>query len=246
MRLGVALPFNAALIAEGARVAEAVGFDSVWALDAHNRGMMLPDPFTALGVAAAVTQRVELGSCVIQVPLRHPYLLAQQVGSVAAAAGGRFLFGAGSGSTAADFTAVGLDFADRFRLLGRGLVALRTLLEGGDVDGAALTPWPSVPPVPILIGSFGASRWVQKAADDYDGWIGSIRSTDLPTIVDGLKRFRDLAGAKRAVAANLDGTRPDAAEVLAALAEAGFDDATLIVPRHDRDSLEQCRALYPR
>src|SRR4051812_28105621 len=126
MRLGVALPFDAAVIAEGARVAEAVGvdsggalrapnpgvvlpgaviaegarvaeavgFDSVWALDAHNRGMMLPDPFTALGLAVAVTERVELGSCVVQVPLRSPFLLAQQVGSVAAAAGGRFLFGA--------------------------------------------------------------------------------------------------------------------------------------------------------
>src|SRR4051794_37884964 len=57
MRLGVALPFHAAAVAAAARAAEAAGFDSLWVLDAHNRGLMLPDPFAALATAAAVTER---------------------------------------------------------------------------------------------------------------------------------------------------------------------------------------------
>ena len=71
MRLGVALPFHAAAIADAARSAERHGFDSVWVLDAHNRGFMLPDPFVALAIAASVTERVELGSSIIQVPSRR-------------------------------------------------------------------------------------------------------------------------------------------------------------------------------
>src|SRR4029079_5340328 len=69
------------------------------------------------------------------------------------------------------------------------------------------------------------------------------RSTDVPHMLEGLGRFRDLAGDKRAVAANLDSTRPDAADVLAALAEAGFDDATVIVPHHDLEQLERARQV---
>jgi alkanesulfonate monooxygenase SsuD/methylene tetrahydromethanopterin reductase-like flavin-dependent oxidoreductase (luciferase family) len=243
MRLGVVLPFHAGAVAAAARAAEGAGFDSLWVVDAHNRGFMLPDPFAALAIAATVTDRVELGSCVVQVPLRPPFLLAQQVGSVAAASHGRLLLGVGAGSTPADFEAVGLEFSARFRLLHDHLEAMRTLLAGGDVDGASLSPWPTLPDVPVLIGTFGASRWLHRAALEFDGWIASARSTDLTHMVDGLRRFRDLAGDKRAVAANLDATRPDAADVLAALAEAAVDDATVILPHHDAEQLARARQL---
>jgi alkanesulfonate monooxygenase SsuD/methylene tetrahydromethanopterin reductase-like flavin-dependent oxidoreductase (luciferase family) len=244
MRLGVVLPFHAGAIAAAARAAEEAGFDSLWVVDAHNRGFMLADPFVALAIAATVTERAELGSAVVQVPLRSPFLLAEQAGSVAAAAGGRFLLGVGAGSTAADFDAVGVDFDARFRVLEHHLDAVRRLLAGEEVDGCRMSPWRSMPDVPILIGAFGASRWVRKAAVEFDGWIASARSTELTQMVDGLARFRDLAGDKRAVAANLDAARPDAAEILAALADAGFDDATVIIERHDAEHLDRARRLW--
>ena len=50
----------------------------------------------------------------------------------------------------------------------------------------------------------------------------------------------------RAVAANFDASRPDAADVLAELAAAGFDDAVVIVARHDDGELARVRALVPR
>jgi alkanesulfonate monooxygenase SsuD/methylene tetrahydromethanopterin reductase-like flavin-dependent oxidoreductase (luciferase family) len=245
MRLGIALPFHTGPLAATAKAAEEAGFDSLWVLDAHNRGFMLPDPFVALGIAAAVTDRVELGSSVVQVPLRSPFLLAEQVASVAAAAHGRLLLGVGAGSTRSDFEALGIDFADRFRLMDEHLGVMRVLLAGGDDEGHHLSPWPSTPHVPVLMGSFGSPRWLRKAATEFDGWIASIRSRDLAQVVDGLERFRDLAGDKRAIAANLDGARPDAAEILAALADAGFDDATMMIPRHEVDDLERARKLWP-
>ena len=63
-------------------------------------------------------------------------------------------------------------------------------------------------------------------------------------MLDGLKRFCDLGGDKRAIAANLAAARPDAADILAALAEAEFDDATVILDRHDDENLARARSLF--
>ena len=87
-----------------------------------------------------------------------------------------------------------------------------------------------------------SNRVVCAAATEFDGWIGSARSTDVRTLRDGLVRFRGFGGG-RAVAANLAASRPDAGDVLHELAEAGFDDAVVIVERHDDSELARVRAL---
>jgi alkanesulfonate monooxygenase SsuD/methylene tetrahydromethanopterin reductase-like flavin-dependent oxidoreductase (luciferase family) len=242
VRLGVTLPLGPGDVVGAAARIEAAGLDSAWVLDAHNRGFLLQDPIAALAMAAAVTSRIELGSCIIQVPLRHPFELAQRALTVQLASGGRFLFGVGAGSTAADFAAFGLDVADRFRLLDAHLDVMRRLWAGEEVEGARLAPWPAVVGgPPVLVGAF-SGRWIERAARELDGWIGSARSTDVATLRAGLARFR-AAGGRRAVAANLAASRPDAADVLAELAEAGFDDAVLLLERHDDAELARVRAL---
>ena len=237
------LPIGPGPAADAARRIEAAGFDSAWVVDAHNRGLLLQDPFVALAVAASHTTRLEVGSCVIQAPLRHPFDLAERALTVHLIAEGRFLFGVGSGSTEQDYAAFGLDFAERFRLLDGHLRTAKRLWAGEDVDGASLPPWPGQRGgPPLLIGAFANGRWIQRAATEFDGWIGSARSTDVPTLRQGLARFRD-AGGQRAVAANLAASRTDAADVLHQLSEAGFDDAVVIVERHDDDELARVRAL---
>jgi alkanesulfonate monooxygenase SsuD/methylene tetrahydromethanopterin reductase-like flavin-dependent oxidoreductase (luciferase family) len=231
-------------VAGAAERIEAAGFDSAWVVDAHNRGLLLQDPFVSLAVAAARTTRLEVGSCVIQVPLRHPFDLASRALTVQLVAGGRFLLGVGSGSTAADFAAFGVDFAERFGLLDRHLRTARRLWAGETVDGASLPPWPAlVGGPPLLVGAFANGRWIERAATEFDGWIGSARSTDVMTLRQGLVRFRGVGG-RRAIAANLAASRPDAADVLHELADAGFDDAVVIVDRHDHDELARVRSLF--
>lgn len=129
MRIGIVLPFSGDL-ADAARSIENAGFDSAWVFDAMGRGFLLPDPFVALAVAGSVTSHIELGSCIIQVPLRHPYELAQRVATVQRVVGSRFLFGVGAGSTPDDFAALGVPFDDRFALLDSGLAAVLALLNG--------------------------------------------------------------------------------------------------------------------
>ena len=245
MRLGVVLPLGPGSVADAARRIEAAGFDSGWVVDAHNRGFLLQDPLVSLAVAASHTQ-LEVGSCVLQVPLRHPFELAQRALTVQLIANGRFALGVGSGSTPADYAAVGLEFADRFKRFDGHLRTMRRLWAGDDIDGASLPPWPEhVGGPPVLIGAFANGRWIERAATEFDGWIGSARSTDVATLRQGLQRFRG-AGGRRAIAANLAAGRPDASDVLLELADAGFDDAVVIVDRHDEDELARVRALSPR
>lgn len=270
MRLGAVLPItepggeplNAGSLAEGARRLERVGFDSAWAFDAIGRGFILPDPLIAVSVAAAVTERVEVGTGVLQVPLRRPVELAHRVLTAHLVSGGRLVLGVGAGSTEADFAAVGVDHPTRFKALDEGLATMRALWRGEVVGDADLTPWPAAVGGPsVLIGAWASGRWVTRAATDADGWIASAAKTSLGQLRDGIRRFRDLGGA-RAVVTNVavDVTRettacPDdepfhlrcapeaAAERLHQLAELGFDDAVVLSFDHREETLAKVRAL---
>jgi alkanesulfonate monooxygenase SsuD/methylene tetrahydromethanopterin reductase-like flavin-dependent oxidoreductase (luciferase family) len=148
-RFGIALPtggpggppFAAQSLAEAARNIEAAGFESAWAFDAIGRGFLHPDPLTALAVAAGVTRTIEVGTGVLQVPLRNPVELAQRALTTHLVSGGRFRFGVGAGSTAADFAALGQDFAarpDARRVAGHHAPALERRARRGGLAGARL------------------------------------------------------------------------------------------------------------
>ena len=103
MRLGAGLPIdinkppNASMMAEDARRLVGAGFDSIWVFDCIGRGELVPDPLMQLAVVAAVTEEVELGTGVLQVPLRETVELANRVFTTQLICGDRFLFGVGFG-----------------------------------------------------------------------------------------------------------------------------------------------------
>ncbi len=69
------------------------------------------------GRAGEPDSRIELGTCVVQVPLRHPVEHAHRVQTLNVLSQGRFRFGVGSGSTRNDFDAVQADYDARFKTL---------------------------------------------------------------------------------------------------------------------------------
>src|ERR1700736_6685592 len=69
-------------MADYARRIEASGFPGIWVGDSLGRGRATLDPLIELSVFASVTERVELGISVLQLPLRHPIELAHRVQSV--------------------------------------------------------------------------------------------------------------------------------------------------------------------
>lgn len=246
------------------RTIERIGFDSLWFFNAIGRGYYIPDPLILMSVAAAVTDRIEVGTCILQVPLRHPVELAHSILTAQLIAGGRLHLGVGAGSTRTDFEAIGQDYEARFKAFRDALPLMQRLWRGEAVDGVNLTPPAAVKGgPPISIGSWAGSRWIPIAARDYDGWIASAMYTGAPTLQAGLERFRD-AGGKRAIATNIkvdltaatqplsdDGPydlrcSPDEARArLARLADMGFDDAVVVVEDTSEENLRAVRALWP-
>lgn len=270
MRIGVSLGFEAdAATFTGAgykaalKTAEEVGYDGIWFFDALARGRFRPDAVSGMAAAAAVTDKVELGTCILQVPLRHPFELAHRLLGVHFISGGRVRLGVGAGSTEADFTAVDGDFATRFKQLTAALPHMQALWNGETVNGAALSPWPAAKGgPPIMIGSWAGSRWIPIAAKKYDGWIASAHFTNVATLEEGLKRYRG-EGGTRTIACNIPvdfsaESKPlgpddhltlrcspeEGAARLQRLADIGFDDAIVTVHTHTPEHMAQVRALY--
>src|SRR5207253_9383762 len=102
-------------ITDFARQVEARGFPGIWIGDSLRRGRPTLDSLQVLTALAAVTQRVELGIAVLQLPLRNPIELAHRVQSLQAMSINRLVLGVGSGSTRDDFQLLGYDYDHRFR-----------------------------------------------------------------------------------------------------------------------------------
>jgi len=270
MRLGINFrtqkdgSVSGAKIIANMRAAERIGFDSLWFFDSVGRTSFIPDPLIQVSVAAAVTEQIEVGTCILQVPLRHPVELAHRILTAQLVTGGRLRLGVGAGSTRADFDAVGKDYDARFRAFRAALPLMQRLWQGETVDGVNLLPPEAAKGgPPILIGSWAGSRWIPKAAQDYAGWIASAMYTGAPTLKAGVERFRD-AGGKRAIVTNIavDLTAPakplsdegpydlrcspdEARARLQQLADFGFDDAVLVVEDMSEENVRAVRALWP-
>src|SRR5438105_8829134 len=95
MKLGLNLPYEGSLAfpeaVELAQRAEALGFDSVWMPEAYGT-----DAISILGALAARTERIRLGTGIVNVFSRSPALLAQSAASLDSISGGRFKLGLGT------------------------------------------------------------------------------------------------------------------------------------------------------
>ena len=222
------------------------GFESLWVPQVVGRGFLVPDPFVTLAVAATATADVELGTATVQVPLHHPADLAYRIMSLASVCGDRLTVGLSPGSTEADFAAFDRDFAVRFRTFDEHLARLRVLLARGHDGGAHLAPAaPAVGRPPLLLGSWGAR--VERAAREFDGWLASGYRRMPDQIIAAHERYR-AAGGRRAIvcAIRLSGRHDlgPTGELLQRYAEAGFDDAVVLIePGGPEPRL--VRALYP-
>lgn len=73
-----------------ARLAERLGFDSVWAGDSPVTRPRA-DPLMVLAAVAAATERITLGTAVLLAGLRHPVLLAHQLATLDRISEGRLI-----------------------------------------------------------------------------------------------------------------------------------------------------------
>jgi alkanesulfonate monooxygenase SsuD/methylene tetrahydromethanopterin reductase-like flavin-dependent oxidoreductase (luciferase family) len=137
-------------VLEQARAAGRAGLDTISMGDHHATG---PTSYIQnvpmLGRILAEWDDRPAG-CLFLVPLWHPVLMAEQIGTLAAMASGPFVIQAGIGGGRAQFRAMGAQLTDRGRLLEEGVVVVRALLAGEtvaskpwDIEGACIAPLPT-------------------------------------------------------------------------------------------------------
>jgi probable F420-dependent oxidoreductase len=194
MKIGVKIgPALDRSVADAARKAEALGFDSVWVSERvavplgkpHPYDPMV-DPWVALAFVAGVTERVGLGTSVSQIALRPPVLMARELATLDRLSEGRVIVGAGAGWVEEEFTSTDVDFETRGGRLNEFIPLLRHLWTNPE------EPWSGkhfkVPAVglvkpltqagpPIYLGAAGPPG-LRRAAKYGDGFIATALPPD--------------------------------------------------------------------
>ena len=122
-----------------ARLAEHVGFDSVWVGDhlLYRSGDDVRGPWEAwslLAGLAAVTERVEIGPLVAATSFHAPAMLAKKAATVDEISGGRLILGLGAGWNETEYRAFGFPFDRRVSRFEEAFTIIRSLLRDGRVD----------------------------------------------------------------------------------------------------------------
>jgi probable F420-dependent oxidoreductase len=151
LRWGLTLPFAGVALAEHeplVRQAEAVGFDDLWSGETNG-----PDGFTPLVLAAAWTERMRLGTGVVNPYTRGLPVLAQHAAALQDASGGRFCLGLGSSSNVIVERWNQIPFEKPLTKVRQTVEILRAVLAGERGPGGfKLDAPPEVPP-PIYIAA---------------------------------------------------------------------------------------------
>src|SRR4029077_11902342 len=114
--------------ADVARLAEAAGYDSIWAGGHISFENPILDVTVALATFAAVTTRITIGAGIVLLPLRPPALVAKEFASLDYVSGGRVVLGVGvGGESPQDFEAVGVAIRERGERADEAMPALREL-----------------------------------------------------------------------------------------------------------------------
>jgi probable F420-dependent oxidoreductase len=137
-------------------------------------------PWTALSWAASATDRLRVGTHVLNNDLRHPVLVAREAATLDRLSGGRFELGLGAGHMRIEYEQAGLEYepgAVRVERLSESVKVIKALLSGGDVTfegrhytvrGHRLRPEPEGQArLPILVGGNG-DRLLAMAAREAD------------------------------------------------------------------------------
>jgi alkanesulfonate monooxygenase SsuD/methylene tetrahydromethanopterin reductase-like flavin-dependent oxidoreductase (luciferase family) len=183
-----------------ARKAESLGYDSLSVNDHIVFRTSWLDSLSTLSAVAAVTNRIKLGTSVLNIVVRNPVICAKSLSTIDILSSGRlFAAGVGPGSHKGDYDVCGIPFEQRWSRFNEALEILHMFWnsrnreadnnnmrsptpKGIDYNGKyyqlekiSIEPKPfQKPHPPIFVGTWGSSEaGLRRAAKYGDGWMAS-------------------------------------------------------------------------
>ncbi|WIV66993.1 LLM class flavin-dependent oxidoreductase [Natrialbaceae archaeon AArc-T1-2] len=188
------------------REIEDAGLDSAWVSEHHfaDDGY-LSATMPTLGAMAAVTDDLEIGSCVALGPLYDPIRLAEDAATVDLLSAGRLTLGLAIGSNPREFDVFGVPRAERAARLADLVSFLRGAWSEGELaydaefydvpTDVSITPKPVGGEVPIMLGG-AAKPAVRRAARTAEGWCApsSLSVEGVRKRVEDIRTVREQEG----------------------------------------------------
>lgn len=212
MKFGLLLPHfgehaSKDKLLEGSKLAEDVGFDSVWVRDhlvfephgeMEKPNRTFYDALTTLTAIGAVTNRIELGTGSL-IPFRHPLVTALMAGTMTQLLGPRLILGFGAGTFDHEFEAIGWGDYDRVELVRSNAEILKRVFSENDVEysddffsfkDVTIEPKPVGGRIPFWYCG-GTPRSARLAVEFCDGWMPGRIS--LGTMAKRVETMRELS-----------------------------------------------------
>jgi probable F420-dependent oxidoreductase len=166
-----------------AETAEEHGFDSVWTTEHIVVGPEGVDPYgyvfdslVTLGWIAGWTERIELGTSIVILPLHNPFRLAKEVATLQRLAGRRVTLGVGMGWHRDEFDFMGIEFEGRGRRGDEAIRLIRSLwrgehsFEGRIWNFRDATSEPLPDPLPEIWVGGSSPQAIRRARELGDVW----------------------------------------------------------------------------
>ncbi len=182
-------------IADYARLAEELRYDHIWVTDHvavppvhQERGHIFYESLVTLTYAAAVTEKIRLGTCVLAALTRNPLLTAKQLCTLDRLSSGRIILGIGTGWIKEELDIFGVAYDRRLSYLREYIKLLHLVWNRSkkplSFDGKwfrfhdmLIEPKPAQASIPILVGG-NRGKSIEIARDLGDGWIPWAIGTD--------------------------------------------------------------------
>jgi len=197
--LGLTAEDQLNLVQEGERL----GYDSVWVAEAYGS-----DAVSVLGWLAAGTQRVRLGSAILQIPARSAAMTAMTAATIDQLSGGRLRLGLGTSGPQVSEGWHGVRFGRQLQRTREYLDVVRMALRRERVEyhGSTLElPLPDGPgkalkltiapvqeAIPIYLAALGPKN-IELAGEIADGWLPMMFS---PADIDQLRKPLEQGAAR--------------------------------------------------
>lgn len=282
MKIGILIVFHesTARPAPFAQEMERIGFESLWAPEhpilpvnpktPFPQGGPIPDvyahmsdQFVCLGMAAAATTRLRLGTGITLVPEHNPIVAAKQIATLDYFSGGRLIYGIGAGWLREESELLGVDFPRRWTQTAEYIAAMRELWSKPEASFAGrYVKFPPVrsypkpiqqPGPPVLLGSKDKNA-LKRVAQWGDGWCPNrvdpaFMKEHLAILKDECRAAdRDYAKLDISVMGTIAGERAQVLEELAKYAEVGVGRFVLqvgtLTPENYQPRLERYASTY--